>query len=44
LSKNLGFIAWFDELGKEDIALAGGKGANLAEMTRAKIPPMPEYR
>lgn len=37
------FIAWFDELGKEDIALAGGKGANLAEMTRAKIPVPPGF-
>ncbi len=37
------FIAWFDELGKEDIALAGGKGANLAEMTRANIPVPPGF-
>ena len=37
------FIAWFDELSKEDIALAGGKGANLAEMARAKIPVPPGF-
>mgnify|MGYP001134073675 CR=1 FL=1 len=37
------FIAWFDELSKEDIALAGGKGANLAEMTRAEIPVPPGF-
>lgn len=27
----------FDEIKKEDILIAGGKGANLGEMTRAKI-------
>src|SRR3972149_1967360 len=34
-------IAWFAEVGKEDIGLAGGKGANLGEMTRARIPVPP---
>lgn len=38
MKNNEKFVAWFDELGKEDIDLAGGKGANLAEMTRAGIP------
>ena len=28
----------FDETGKNDISEAGGKGANLGEMTRAGIP------
>ena len=28
-------IAWFSEIDKEDISLAGGKGANLGEMTKA---------
>jgi len=32
------FINFFDELGKEDVLLVGGKGANLGEMFRAKIP------
>ena len=32
------FIAWFDEIDKNDIALVGGKGANLGEMTRAGFP------
>ena len=43
MARDLKFIAWFDELSKEDIALAGGKGANLAEMTRAKIPVPPGF-
>jgi len=43
LAKDLQFIAWFDELCKKDIALAGGKGANLAELTRAGIPVPPGF-
>jgi len=31
-------IVWFAEVGKEDVEQAGGKGANLGEMTRANIP------
>ena len=31
-------IVWFAEVGKQDVALVGGKGANLGEMTRAQIP------
>jgi pyruvate,water dikinase len=31
-------IAWFGEVTKNDITLAGGKGANLGEMVRAGIP------
>ncbi len=31
-------IAWFEEIGKEDIAMVGGKGANLGEMFNAGIP------
>jgi pyruvate,water dikinase len=31
-------IAWFKELSKEDIPIAGGKGANLGEMTQAGLP------
>ncbi len=29
------YIAWFDEIDKEDIRLVGGKGANLGEMVQA---------
>jgi pyruvate,water dikinase len=36
-------IAWFADVGKEDIGLAGGKGANLGEMTRARIPVPPGF-
>jgi pyruvate,water dikinase len=31
-------IVWFDEVGKGDVALVGGKGANLGEMFKAGIP------
>ena len=31
-------IIWFKDLKKEDIAVAGGKGANLGEMYNAKFP------
>ncbi len=36
-------IVWFEEIGKEDIALVGGKGANLGELTRAGIPVPPGF-
>ncbi len=32
------YIKWFDQIKKEDIASAGGKGANLGELTQAGIP------
>src|SRR5512139_2331599 len=32
------YIVWFDALRKEDVRLAGAKGANLAEMWRAELP------
>jgi rifampicin phosphotransferase len=32
------FTKRFDEIGKDDIALAGGKGANLGELSRAGLP------
>src|SRR5215208_3876823 len=35
------YTAWFDEIGKQDIALAGGKGANLGELSRAGLPVPP---
>ncbi|NOZ76456.1 MAG: phosphoenolpyruvate synthase, partial [Euryarchaeota archaeon] len=36
-------IAWFEELGKDDVGLVGGKGANLGEMTKAKLPIPPGF-
>src|SRR5690606_5887623 len=37
------FIRRFDELGKGDVAVAGGKGANLGEMARAGLPVPPGF-
>jgi len=31
-------IVWFEEVGKEDVGIVGGKGANLGEMTNARLP------
>ncbi len=31
-------IVWFEEVGKENVGLVGGKGANLGEMTNADLP------
>lgn len=31
-------IVWFEEVGKNDVGLVGGKGANLGEMTNARLP------
>jgi len=36
-------IVWFNEVSKDDVALVGGKGANLGEMTRAGIPVPPGF-
>lgn len=36
-------VVWFKEVGKEDVALVGGKGANLGEMTRAGFPVPPGF-
>ncbi len=36
-------IMWFSEVGKGDTALVGGKGANLGEMTKAKLPVPPGF-
>ncbi len=32
------YVKWFDELSKDDVSIAGGKGANLAEMANAGFP------
>jgi rifampicin phosphotransferase len=37
------FIKQFDELGRDDIDHAGGKGANLGELTRAGLPVPPGF-
>ena len=36
-------VVWFNEVTKEDVASAGGKGANLGEMTNAHIPVPPGF-
>lgn len=36
-------IRWFEELSKDDVEIAGGKGANLGEMTRAGLPVPPGF-
>jgi pyruvate,water dikinase len=37
------FIVWFEDVGKGDLALVGGKGANLGEMLGAGIPVPPGF-
>jgi pyruvate,water dikinase len=37
------FVSWFEKLGSDDVARAGGKGANLGEMTRAELPVPPGF-
>ncbi len=36
-------VRWFRELGRGDVAAAGGKGANLGELTRAGLPVPPGF-
>lgn len=36
-------VVWFSEVGREDIGLVGGKGANLGELIRAGIPVPPGF-
>ena len=36
-------IKWFSEIGRKDIAIAGGKGANLGEMYQNKFPVPPGF-
>ncbi|MGI9254559.1 MAG: PEP/pyruvate-binding domain-containing protein, partial [Thermomicrobiales bacterium] len=36
-------IRWFEDLTREDAAIAGGKGANLGEMVRAGLPVPPGF-
>jgi pyruvate,water dikinase len=37
------FVKWLSELGKDDIPVAGGKGANLAEMFNSGMPVPPAF-
>ncbi|MBI5226234.1 phosphoenolpyruvate synthase [Candidatus Micrarchaeota archaeon] len=36
-------VYWFNELSKDSVAIAGGKGANLGEMTQANFPVPPGF-
>lgn len=36
-------VAWFEDLRKEDVDIAGGKGANLGELVNAKLPIPPGF-
>ncbi|MGB8217522.1 MAG: phosphoenolpyruvate synthase [Candidatus Methanoperedens sp.] len=36
-------VIWLEEVGKEDIAIVGGKGASLGEMLRAELPVPPGF-
>ncbi|MFA7253057.1 MAG: phosphoenolpyruvate synthase [Patescibacteria group bacterium] len=38
MASKLKYVLWFKEIGKDDIPLVGGKGANLGELTKAGIP------
>ncbi|MBP9719405.1 MAG: phosphoenolpyruvate synthase [Candidatus Levybacteria bacterium] len=38
MSRKSEYVVAFKDVGKEDVALVGGKGANLGEMTRAGFP------
>jgi rifampicin phosphotransferase len=37
------YLAWFDDIGTDDRLLAGGKGANLGELTQAGLPMPPGF-
>jgi pyruvate,water dikinase len=37
------FCVWFDELTRDDVPLAGGKGANLGDMVQAGLPVPPGF-
>lgn len=39
----MAYVLWFDKLGKSSLALAGGKGANLAEISNLKLPVPPGF-
>lgn len=37
------YVVWFTDVDKDDIALVGGKGANLGELTKAGLPVPPGF-
>ena len=37
------YVVKFEDLSKSDIGIAGGKGANLGELTQAGIPVPPGF-
>jgi pyruvate,water dikinase len=37
------YVVWFHDVGKEDVSIVGGKGANLGEMTRGGFPVPPGF-
>jgi rifampicin phosphotransferase len=39
----MNYIRWFDEIGKSETCLVGGKGANLGELTQAGLPVPPGF-
>jgi rifampicin phosphotransferase len=41
--RDMTYTAWFDQIRKDDIALAGGKGANLGELSHAGLPVPPGF-
>ena len=43
MKKGIKVIAWFEEITKNDLNIAGGKGANLGEMVHAGIPVPPGF-
>ena len=43
MEPDLKVIVWFEEIGKADIPIAGGKGANLGELTRSQVPVPPGF-
>lgn len=43
MPKTTHLLYWFNEVGKDDVGIVGGKGANLGEMTQAKFPVPPGF-
>jgi len=43
MNKQSSLVLPFDQINKDDIALTGGKGANLGELTQAKFPVPPGF-
>ena len=43
MTSDASHIAWFADVGRDDVPLVGGKGANLGELTQAGIPVPPGF-